>query len=160
MKKVLALMLAVPVLSGSLGLAGPAHAQQNCRMVTTYKTERYWSGSRWVTTQMPYFERVCDGISPSDSGSPQPGDEVSKGKFFKDGKPYLNRQYYYGAYVVSPDGKQPVELRSGPGVNYPVVDRVPSGVFLSMTGDMKKDSADNWWVEIHNGTWVASSSSR
>jgi Bacterial SH3 domain len=109
---------------------------------------------------MPYFEMVCNGVSFGNSGSPQPGDEVSKGKFFKDGKPYLNRQYFYGAYVISLDGKKPVELRSGPGMNYPVVDRVSSGVFLSMTGDMKQDAVGEWWIQIHNGSWVASKESR
>jgi hypothetical protein len=160
MKTAIALMVSIPVLGGSLGIANPVQAQQNCRMVTTYRPQTYWDGSRWVTVRSPYFERVCDGGSSATGGSPQPGDEVSKGKFFKDGKPYINRQFYHGAYVVSPDRQQPVELRSGPGMNYPVVDRVPSGVFLSMTGDMKKDSAGNWWTQIHNGTWVPSSSSR
>jgi hypothetical protein len=159
MKRVVAFILSLPVLTVGFGLTSAAQAQ-SCKMVTTYYTERYWTGKYWASSQMPYFHQVCDGVGTGKSSQPKPGDEVSKGRFFKDGKPYLNRKHFYGAYVVSADGKQPVELRSGPGVNYPVVDRVPSGVFLSMMGEMKRDDEGRWWTQIHTGTWVDSKSSR
>jgi hypothetical protein len=90
--------------------------------------------------------RVC-------SGGVAPNAPAGSAGRFKNGQPYVNNSYRFGAYSETPDGK-PLDIRSGPGTNYPIVDRVPNGVFLSMTGAIKQDSTGGSWTELYTKTWV------
>lgn len=104
-----------------------------------------------------YWE-LCSNKQPVSSPGSVPNTSSPVGKF-RDGQLYVNKDYFYGAYSEAPEGK-PLDIRSGPGTNYPIVDRVPNGVFLSMTGAMKQDSTGEWWTELHTKTWVYTNHTR
>jgi hypothetical protein len=95
------------------------------------------------STVQPSNEEV---VSPPVSGVPR------LRTHYTDGTPYIYELYPYTAEVnVSPSGQ--LNIRSGPGTQYPVVDAVAANTTLSITGEGVGRGL-NRWMQLPNGYWI------
>jgi hypothetical protein len=144
MKKLLLLVLTIPACLLPLVTANSASAQMNCTLKTVYKTERWWSGSVWRTSSMPYVERECTptfNVTPNTVAPPQLP-SLPENVPFDLSSAFL--------VTVSTDTES-LNVRSAPEIGAQVLHSLPNGSLGLLSGEQSKG-----WVQLLGGGWVHS----
>lgn len=141
MKKLL--MFSVPLALGSTILQAQPSSACCYGLLHTYGGCNYWE---LCVSNPPAVNSAPIYSAPTNTELP-----VTRTRY-SDGTPYIRNGRFYPAQVVLFNSGQ-LNVFSGPGLQYAVVDTVDNNARLSITGEGVGQGQDRW-VKLPNGNWI------